>query len=44
LSFARSLYAFQDFRFSGKRGDLWLEDHRSRIRGSEAYQPGKVEI
>ena len=26
LSFARSLYAFQDFRFYGMRGDLWLED------------------
>jgi hypothetical protein len=44
LSFARSLYAFQDFRFYGKRGELWLEDYRSRIRGSEGYHPGGVEI
>ncbi|MGN6338810.1 hypothetical protein [Mycobacterium sp.] len=44
LSFARSLYAFQDFRFYGMRGDLWLEDYRSRIRGSEVYHPGGVEI
>src|SRR5690348_9163665 len=44
LSFARSLYAFQDFRFYGMRGDLFLEDYRSRIRGSEAYHPGGVEI
>jgi hypothetical protein len=44
LSYARSLYAFQDFRFYGKRGDLFLEDYRSRIRGSEAYRPGGVEI
>src|ERR1700761_533108 len=44
LSFARSLYAFQDFRFYGKRGDLFLEDYRSRIRGTEAYHPGGVEI
>ena len=35
LSFARSLYAFQDFRFYGTRGDLFLEDYRSRIRGTE---------
>src|SRR4029077_19987854 len=27
LSFARSLYAFQDFRFYGMRGDLFLEDY-----------------
>src|SRR6476659_9785751 len=44
LSFARSLYAFQDFRFYGMRGDLFLEDYRSRIRGSEAYHPSAVEI
>ncbi|MDT5080641.1 MAG: hypothetical protein QOJ80_5278 [Mycobacterium sp.] len=44
LSFARSLYAFQDFRFFGMRGDLFLEDYRSRIRGSEAYHPSGVEI
>jgi hypothetical protein len=44
LSFARSLYAFQDFRFYGMRGDLFLEDYRSRIRGSEAYHPSGVEI
>ena len=44
LSFARSLYAFQDFRFYGMRGDLFLEDYRSRIRGTEAYPPGGVEI
>ena len=44
LSFARSLYAFQDFRFYGMRGDLFLEDYRSRIRGTEAYHPGGVEI
>jgi hypothetical protein len=44
LSFARSLYAFQDFRFYGMGGDLFLEDYRSRIRGSEAFQPGGVEI
>jgi hypothetical protein len=44
LSFARSLYAFQDFRFYGKRGELFLEDYRSRIRGSEAYHPSGVEI
>ena len=44
LSFARSLYAFQDFRFYGWRGDLFLEDYRSRIRGSEAYHPTGVEI
>ena len=44
LSFARSLYAFQDFRFYGKRGDLFLEDYRSRIRGTEAYHPNGVEI
>src|SRR6201998_4962438 len=44
LSFARSLYAFQDFRFYGMRGDLFLEDYRSRIRGSEADHPGGVEI
>src|ERR1700761_7592296 len=44
LSFARSLYAFQDFRFYGMRGDLFLEDYRSRIRGSEAYHPTGVEI
>jgi hypothetical protein len=35
LSFARNLYAFQDFRFYGRRGDLFLEDYRSRIRGTE---------
>ena len=44
LSFARSLYALQDFRFYGKRGELFLEDYRSRIRGSEAYHPSGVEI
>jgi hypothetical protein len=44
LSFARSLYAFQDFRFYGMRGDLFLEDYRSRIRGTEAYHPSGVEI
>ena len=44
LSFARSLYAFQDFRFYGMRGDLFLEDYRSRIRGTEAFHPGGVEI
>ena len=44
LSFARSLYAFQDFRFYGMRGDLFLEDYRSRIRGSETYRPGGIEI
>ncbi len=44
LSFARSLYAFQDFRFYGKHGDLFLEDYRSRIRGTEAYHPTGVEI
>src|SRR5215468_1125899 len=44
LSFARSLYAFQDFRFYGMRGDLFLEDYRSRIRGTEAYHPTGVEI
>lgn len=44
LSFARSLYAFQDFRFYGKHGDLFLEDYRSRIRGTEAYHPSGVEI
>ncbi len=44
LSFARSLYAFQDFRFYGQHGDLFLEDYRSRIRGSEAYHPAGVEI
>jgi hypothetical protein len=44
LSFARSLYAFQDFRFYGMRGALFLEDYRSRIRGSEAYHPSGVEI
>jgi hypothetical protein len=44
LSFARSLYAFQDFRFYGMRGDLFLEDYRSRIRGSEEYHPPGVEI
>jgi hypothetical protein len=44
LSFARSLYAFQDFRFYGMRGDLFLEDYRSRIRGTEAYHPDGVEI
>src|SRR6201995_3447790 len=44
LSFARSLYAFQDFRFYGMRGDLFLEDYRSSIRGTEAYRPGGVEI
>src|SRR6478735_8662090 len=44
LSFARSLYAFQDFRFFGKRGDLFLEDYRSTIRGSETYRPGGIEI
>jgi hypothetical protein len=44
LSFARSLYAFQDFRFCGMRGDLFLEDYRSRIRGTEAYHPNGVEI
>jgi hypothetical protein len=44
LSFARSLYAFQDFRFYGMRGDLFLEDYKSRIRGSEAHRPGGVEI
>jgi hypothetical protein len=26
------------------RGDLFLEDYRSRIRGTEAYHPGGVEI
>jgi len=44
LSYARSLYAFQDFRFYGMRGDLFLEDYRSRIRGTEAYHPNGVEI
>jgi hypothetical protein len=44
LSFARSLYAFQDFRFYGMRGDLFLEDYRSRIRGTDAYRPDGVEI
>jgi hypothetical protein len=44
LSFARSLYAFQDFRFYGMRGELFLEDYRSTIRGSESYRPGGVEI
>ena len=44
LSYVRSLYAFQDFRFYGKRGDLFLEDYRSRIRGTEAYVPSGVEI
>lgn len=44
LSFARSLYAFQDFRFYGSYGDLFLEDYRSRIRGTDAYRPGGVEI
>ncbi|ORA28266.1 hypothetical protein [Mycobacterium aquaticum] len=44
LSFARSLYAFQDFRFYGKHGNLFLEDYRSRIRGTEAYHPSGVEI
>src|ERR1700723_1362450 len=44
LSFARSLYAFQEFRFYGMRGDLFLEDYRSRIRGTEAYHPPGVEI
>jgi len=44
LSFARSLYAFQDFRFYGMHGDLFLEDYRSRIRGTEAYHPSGVEI
>ena len=43
LSFARSLYAFH-FRLHGMRGDLFLEDYRSRIRGSEAYHPSGVEI
>jgi hypothetical protein len=44
VHFARNHNAFQDFRFFGMRGEVWLEDYRSRIRGSEAYQPGKVEI
>lgn len=44
LSFARSLYAFQDFRFYGMRGDLFLEDYRSRIRNTDAYHPAGVEI
>ena len=44
LSFARSLYAFQDFRIYGMRGGLFLEDYRSRIRGTEAYHPTGVEI
>jgi hypothetical protein len=44
LSFARSLYAFQDFRFYGMHGDLFLEDYRSSIRGTEVYRPGGVEI
>jgi hypothetical protein len=44
LSFARSLYAFQDFRFYGMRGDLWLEDYRSRIRSSEADHPSGIGI
>ena len=44
LSFARTLYEFQDFRFYGMRGDLWLEDYRSRIRGSETHRPDGVEI
>lgn len=45
LSFARSLYAFQDFRFYGKHGDLFLEDYRSRIRGTETSRhPSGVEI
>lgn len=44
LSFARSLYAFQDFRFYGQRGELFLEDYRSTIRGTEALRPGGVEI
>ncbi|MGW8800744.1 hypothetical protein ACWGN9_27275 [Streptomyces sp. NPDC055775] len=44
LGFARSIYAFQDFRFYGKRGELFLEDYRSRIRGSESYRPDGIEI
>ncbi|MGW7243000.1 hypothetical protein [Streptomyces sp. NPDC054804] len=44
LGFARSNYAFQDFRFFGKRGELFLEDYRSTIRGSEIYRPGGIEI
>jgi hypothetical protein len=44
LSFARSLYAFQDFRFYGPHGELFLEDYRSTIRGTEAYRAGGVEI
>lgn len=45
LSFARSLYAFQDFRFYGMRGDLFLEDYCARIRGTEApHHPAGVEI
>lgn len=44
LSFARSLYAFQDFRFYGMRGDLFLEDYRSHIRGGESYRPNGIEI
>ena len=44
LSHARSLYAYQDFRFYGMRGDLWLEDYRSGIRGTEHLRPGGVEI
>lgn len=44
LSFARSLYAFQDFRFYGQRGELFLEDYRSTIRGTETLRPGGVEI
>jgi hypothetical protein len=44
LSFARSLYAFQDFRFYGMRGNLFLEDYRSSIRGTQAYRPNGIEI
>ncbi|MFF4896077.1 hypothetical protein [Streptomyces sp. NPDC001068] len=44
LGFARSNYAFQDFRFFGKRGELFLEDYRSTIRGTENRRPGGIEI
>src|SRR5262245_36086325 len=44
LSFAQSLYAFQDFRFYGMRYDLHFEDDRSRISGCKAYLPSCFEI
>ncbi|MEU9382007.1 hypothetical protein AB0D38_13820 [Streptomyces sp. NPDC048279] len=43
LGSARSNYAFQDFRFFGKSGELFLEDYRSTVRGSESYRPGGIE-